>query len=232
MGLELEPQKISVPVLRRLPLYYFFLKELSKTGEDVVSAARIAEHFRFDAIKVRKDLAHTGVVGKPKVGFVVGDLLKAIEHFLGWADMDEAFLVGCGDLGSALLGYEGFANYGIDILAGFDVDPAKVGTRVHDKIILPLDKLTSLCQRMHIKIAVLTVPASAAQEVVDMLVAGGVKGIWNFSPAALRVPEDVVVQQHSMAGALAILMKKVRALGHKSSVGSGGERHNFVLDEG
>lgn len=204
-------RKVPIPVLRRMPQYYYYVKQLLADGETHVSATRVAEHFYFDSITVRKDLALTGAKGKPKKGFVISELIEKIEDLLGWGELDQVVLVGCGDLGSALLGYEGFADYGLEILAAFDNDPDKVGTKIHDKAVLSIDKLTDLCYRMQIKIGIITVPASAAQSVADRLVSGGVRGIWNFTPTALKLPKNVAVQQQSMAGSLAVLVKKIKS---------------------
>lgn len=203
--------KVSVPVLRRMPLYHFYLTDLvNNQGMEYVSATKVADHFNFDPITVRKDLAITGEVGKPKIGFHIKSLLLKIEAFLGWGKLDEVILIGCGDLGSALMGYEGFARYGLKIIAAFDINPEKVNTEIHGTKVLHVDKLTNVCQRMGIEIAILTVPSQSAQKVTDMLVKGGIKGIWNFTPTALKVPEGIVVQQQSMAGSLAVLIKTVR----------------------
>ncbi len=204
--------KYSVPVLRRLPMYHHYLAGLK--GEDVqhVSATMIAEYFNLENIKVRKDLAITGAVGKPKVGFTVGLLIEKIEEYLNWNKLNQSVLVGCGNLGTALLGYDGFSNYGFEIIAAFDSDPRLIGSEVHGKSVLPLAKLPDLCHRMHIEIGIITVPPNAAQEVADLMIDGGIKGIWNFSPSGLNVPKDVIVMQQSMAGSLSVLVKKVEEL--------------------
>lgn len=209
---EQNSKKVSIPVLRRLPLYHYFLTDLLKNGQEYISATVVAHHFNFDPITVRKDLALTGVVGRPKIGFEIKLLLKEIEEYLGWGKLNEVVLVGCGDLGSALLGYEGFSKYGLEIIVAFDNDPVKQGTQIHGVKVLPIDKIADVCRRMRIEIAILTVTASAAQDVADLLVEAGIKGIWNFTPTALHVPENIVVQQQSMAGSLAVLINKVRSL--------------------
>ncbi len=108
------------PTLRRLPPYYQFLKELQHHHQGPISCTRIAEAFKLDPTQVRKDIAATGIVGKPRVGYEIGELIKAIEDFMGWSNVTDAFLAGAGNLGSALLGYEGFADYGLNIVAAFD----------------------------------------------------------------------------------------------------------------
>lgn len=204
--------RYSAPVLRRLPMYHHFLKNLHDVGHLTISAAVIADHFNLDGIIVRKDLALTGSVGRPKVGFEIVGLIRTIEEYLGWNKLNQSILVGCGHLGTALLGYEGFLQNGFRIVAAFDSDPQLVGTEVHGTQVLPLEKLVNLSQRLHIEIGILTVPSSQAQSVAELMVQGGIKGIWNFSPSGLNVPKDVAVMQQSLSGSLAVLVKQVEEI--------------------
>ena len=112
-------------------------------------------------VQVRKDLQYTGIVGKPKTGYAVPELIAAIETFLGWNNVNEAFLAGAGNLGTALLGHERFSNFGLRIVAAFDTDPEKVGQWVHGKMVLPLDKLADLAKRMSIHLGIITAPAES-----------------------------------------------------------------------
>lgn len=197
------------PSLRRLPSYYRFLKHLAAQGRGLVSCTHIAHELDLDPTQVRKDLAVTGVVGKPKVGYEVPVLMRAIESFLGWDNVTEAFLVGAGSLGTALLGYEGFREHGLNIIAAFDVEEAKIGQKIHGKQVLPLSKLSNLAARMHIHLGIITTPAEAAQDVADMMVAGGIRAIWNFAPANVRVPPGVIVENQQLASSLAVLSSKL-----------------------
>lgn len=201
--------KVSVPVLRRLPQYHHYLTDLKKKGLGYVSATMIAQYFNLENIKVRKDLAFTGAVGKPKVGFTVDQLIEKIEEYLGWRKLNQSILAGCGNLGKALLGYEEFSNYGFEIVAAFDSDLEIIGKKIYGKLVLPIEKMSDLCLRLHIAIGILTVPAREAQTVADNMVKGGIRGIWNFTPSAVTVPRGIVVMQQSMAESLAVLMKKV-----------------------
>ena len=159
--------------------------------------------------QVRKDLAVTGIVGKPKVGYSVPQLIEAIQEFLGWNNTTDAFLVGAGSLGRALLGYTGFRDYGLNIVAAFDVDPAKIGLDIHGREVLPLDKLHDLALRMHVLIGVLTVPAAAAQDVATFMVLSGIRAIWNYTPVKLEVPESVVVEDVKLVSSLAVLSSRL-----------------------
>lgn len=184
---------VPEPTLRRLPRYLRTLKVLRQRGREVVSANHIADDLKLDPTQVRKDLAYTGLAGRPKVGYSTDDLIVAIETFLGWRNTDDAILVGAGSLGTALLGDPRLEEAGLRIVAAFDKDPDKAGTSLHGKEVFPMEKLVSLARRMHILVAVLTVPADAAQEVVDQLAEGGIRAIWNFTPAHLAGPDNGVV---------------------------------------
>ncbi|PKK89851.1 MAG: redox-sensing transcriptional repressor Rex [Candidatus Wallbacteria bacterium HGW-Wallbacteria-1] len=200
----------KLPTIRRLPRYLTVLRRLMSLGREVVSSSYLADELRVERIVAKKDLEITGITGRTGVGYVVADLIDAIEDFLGWNNTTEAFLVGVGNLGSALLGYEGFKSYGLDMIAAFDTDPSRIGRMVQGINVFSLDKLPDLAERMHIQMAVLTVPAESAQQVADLLVNSGIRGIWNFTTINLRVPEGVLVQREDLAAGLAELSVKMR----------------------
>lgn len=218
--MSLDRQKVgSLPTVRRLPAYLHLLRQLTLEGRDIVSSTHIAAKLKLEPIQVRKDLAVTGIVGKPKVGYYLPTLIKAVEEFLGWDDNTSAFLVGTGNLGSALLGYEGFRQHGLSIVAAFDMDSSKIGAEVHGKEILSIDKLPDLADRMHVQMGIISVPSEAAQEVADLMVASGINAIWNFAPIRLEVPNYVVVQNEDLSTGLAVL-----------SVKSANARHNERIE--
>ncbi len=201
-----------LPSVRRMPMYLRYLKQERQQGRSHVSCTHIAEHLNLNSIQVRKDLALTGIVGRPKVGYEVDALVAAVESFLGWNNTQDAFLVGVGSLGRALLGYDGFQEYGLKIVAGFDTSPELIGTTIHGKEILDISMLVDLMQRMHIHIGILTVPAQAAQEITDLMVSAGVRAIWNYTPSKLRVPPSVVVEDVRMAASFAVLSTRLTDL--------------------
>lgn len=204
-----ETKAAPLPSVRRLPVYLRLLYELRARGRDVVSCTHIAEDLRLVPVQVRKDLAVTGIVGKPKIGYHVPELIGAIEQFLGWNNTRDAFLVGVGCLGAALLSYEGFSEFNLNVLAGFDNDAKKIGKSIRGKEVLPMEKLPNLVKRMHVLIGILTVPAAAAQEVADALVLAGIRAIWNYTPVSLRVPEGVIVEDVKLASSLAALSSRL-----------------------
>ena len=201
-----------IPSVRRLPLYLRLLRELRADGHQVVSCTQISENLGQGTVQVRKDLAITGIVGRPKVGYQIPELIDAIETFLGWKNTRDAFLVGAGSMGSALLGYEGFRDSGLNIVAAFDTDPAKIGTRIHGKEVLDWNVFHDLAQRMHILIGILTVPADIAQEVTNAMILAGIRAIWNYTPATLEVPPAIVVEDVRLSSSLAALSSRLTRL--------------------
>jgi redox-sensing transcriptional repressor len=200
---------IPEPTLRRLPLYYRLLKQLRETGRTGVSCTMIGAELRLDATQVRKDIEMTGTAGRPKVGYDVNELICAIEKFLGWDSVTEAFLVGAGSLGEALMGYPGFAECGLNIVAAFDVDPNKCHRVIHGKHVRHISKMTGLMRRMRVRFGIITVPASEAQQAADLLIEGGVLAIWNFAPAKIQAPERVIVTNEDLYCSLAVLSQKM-----------------------
>jgi redox-sensing transcriptional repressor len=195
--------------LRRLPQYHHYLVELEAQGVKQVSCSIIGRDLNCVPVQVRKDLQYTGIVGKPKTGYSVTELIRAIETFLGWNNVNEAFLVGVGNLGSALLGHERFSKFGLRIVASFDTNPEKIGQKIYDKPVLPLDKLSDLAQRMSIHLGIITTPAEVAQSVADEMVKAGILAIWNFAPVRLKVPEHIFVHNEDLYSSLASLSWKL-----------------------
>lgn len=203
---------VSRSTLKRLPLYLHLLETLMDQGLQHVSCTQIAEKFDFDPTQVRKDLEATGEVGTARIGFRTASLVVRIKEFLGWNNAHDAFLVGAGNMGKALLGYRDFEKYGLNIVAAFDRDLRKVGNPSFGREVLPLEKLPNLARRMHIHIGIVTVPAEYAQEVVDLMVGAGIKAIWNFAPAPLKIPEGVILENARLTQSLAVLTNKLTTI--------------------
>jgi redox-sensing transcriptional repressor len=204
-----ESPSIPQPSLSRLPQYHHYLMDLEAGGISRVSCSVIGRDLGLVPVQVRKDLQYTGIIGKPKTGYSVTELIQAIETFLGWNNVNEAFLVGTGNLGTALLGHERFSKFGLRIVAAFDTDPAKIGQWIHEKAVLPLDKLADLAPRMSIHLGIITTPAGAAQAVAEEMVKGGIQAIWNFAPVKLKVPEQIIVHNEDLYSTLASLSWKL-----------------------
>lgn len=198
---------VSLQTLQRLPTYLHYLKSLPKEGNSYISATMLAEALNLNDVQVRKDLSQISSGGKPKIGYNLANLIIDLEQYLGYNKTDSAIIVGAGNLGKALLTYGGFAEYGLEIVAAFDADENLIGTHINGKEIFPLDRLAQICERLNVKIGIITVPAPYAQSVCDQLTSCGICAIWNFAPAHLTVPLNVLVQNENMAASLAILTK-------------------------
>lgn len=194
--------------LQRLPVYLNYLK-YSEDPEGYISSGAIARALGMGEVLVRKDLACTSAQGKPRVGYKCSELISAIEDFLGCNKIRPAVIFGAGGLGRALLTYNGFKNYGIDIIAAFDNDSSKIGGVFSGKPVYSYDAAKDTISQYGVRLAIICVPASAAQAVCDLLVSCGIKGILNFAPLSLKVPGDVVVRHIDMAADLAILSSRI-----------------------
>ena len=192
---------MSIPdkVVNRLTLYHYILDGL-REDEQNISSARIAQFLDIDNSQVRKDLKYLGNSGKCHVGYNVKELKKAIEEKLGFKKTRDAFIVGAGNLGSALAKFDSFKDYGLNILAMFDNDPKKVGTIVNGKEVFDITKVGNLSQRLGVDIAILTVPREFAKGVANYLAGSGIKYIWNFTPCILDVPNDIKVWNENLIG--------------------------------
>lgn len=213
-------RSVSSQAMKRLPQYLSYLKSLSKSEIVHISATSIADALGMNDVQVRKDLAQASGCGRPKIGYVLHDLIRDIEQFLGCDDTDSAVIVGAGSLGCALLSYSGFAPYGLDIAAVFDADEKKIGTHVSGKEILDARTVADLCQRMNIRIGIITVPALHAQDVCDALLKGGVRAIWTFAPVHLCVPTGVLVKHENMACSLAMLSLHLKKMWASAAPGN------------
>jgi redox-sensing transcriptional repressor len=193
-----------------MPLYLHFLQEESSKGSQYISSTVIAQNISVSSVLVRKDLAFvSSEAGRPRLGFSVNRLIVDIEKFLGYDNLSETVIVGAGGLGRAFLGYEGFKNNGLNIVAAFDVSKKLIGTSVMGKEILPLSALDDFVAEHKVRIGIITVPKTAAQEVLNKMVGAGIKAIWNFAPAPLRAPKDVVLKTEDLAASLAMLAGKL-----------------------
>lgn len=207
--------EMPVPTLHRMMIYYRRLKQAVESGETYISSADLGLEADATSEQVRKDLSYlpTPSQGRSRVGYPCLELAGIIEDTLGLVKDKEAVLVGVGNLGKALALYPGFAQYGLRITVLFDSDPKLIGTHVGDTVVLPVEKLTNLVERMLIRIGIITVPARAAQSVADAMVAGGIKAIWNFAPVRLKVPEDVYVRNMDLSSELVTISKHIKHLG-------------------
>ena len=189
--------KVPEPTLRRLPWYLAYAKLARQQGETHLSSTQIAQKIGIDASQVAKDFSFVTVSGKTRVGYEIDELITTLEQFLGFNNCHKAFLFGAGSLGSSLLHDNGLTQYGLEVVAAFDIKVELVGTQINRIPIQHLDRFMEIQAQTGVQIGILTVPVNQAQEVADIMIAGGIKAIWNFTPFRIRVPEDIVVQNTS-----------------------------------
>ena len=192
-------KKVSEPTIGRLSLYLRLLLELLDAGVVTVSSEELAGRSGTTAAQVRKDLSLFGTFGKRGLGYSVEELESRLREILGLERHWRVALVGAGRIGSALFGYENFRRQGFLIEAVFDTDPDKVGQRWNGVVVEADAVMEEVVSERGIEIAVIAVPAEAAQRVVDRLVAAGVRGVLNFAPTRLKVPQGVEVKTVDMA---------------------------------
>ena len=197
------------PSIRRMPSYLHKLMLMHRNGEKHASTTRLAEYINLDTIIVRKDFELTGISGQPGVGYKTDELIAGIRRYLNWDRTCRACLVGAGSLGSALIGHEEFAEYGLEISAVFDSDPDRIDSLIHGHKILDVRRMQELLKGDPPDIGIICVPSNCAQMVTDELIACGVKAFWNFANVCLKVPEDVIVQREVIAGGFAMLSVKL-----------------------
>ena len=206
----MERKEISKAVLKRLPGYVSYLRSLPADSSPYISATALANALGMGEVQVRKDLAMVSDGGRPKIGYLRESLIDDIEQFLGYDNTTDAVLIGAGKLGQALLGYDGFENYGLNILAAFDANPLSTSTE-EGKPIYHISQLENFCRANKVLMGIITVPKAHAQAVCDRLIACGIKAIWNFAPVHLEVPEKILVQSENMATSLAVLSMHLQA---------------------
>lgn len=188
------PLEIPEVVIDRLPVYARALELLQRQGREVVNSQELGERLGVTPAQIRKDLSYFGRFGKQGRGYNVGRLLTELQRILGLTQEWPMVLVGVGKLGRAILAYAGFAPQGFRIIEAFDADPNIVGTRVDGLVVKPVDSLPQVLRERGAKIAIVAVPATSAQKVIDSLVASGVKAILNYAPIAPQTPAHVRVK--------------------------------------
>jgi len=191
--------KVPEATIRRLSRYSRCLEELEQQGERVISSAQLASKCAVNAAQVRKDLAYFGEFGIRGVGYYVKDLLQDIKRILGLNKEWKMAVIGVGNLGSALLSYKDFLKQNYKIVAAFDIDPPNVIGRVSEKLgkpveVLHISRIKEVAKERKIEIGIIATPPEAAQKVVDMLVESEIRGILNFAPAHVTVPDGFVVK--------------------------------------
>ena len=204
--------QLPEPTLRRLPWYLAYLTKLRHDGVVNVSSTRIAAEVGVDASQIAKDLSFLNIRGKTRIGYEVAALEETLRAFLGFDNAHRAVVVGVGSLGSALMVDRGLRRYGLEIVAGFDINPDVVGTTVSQLPVYHLDSIAERCRELRVSIAAVTVPVDSAQAVADTITKAGIRALWNFTPCRIRVPEGIVVQNTSIYAPLAVMYNRLQAM--------------------
>ncbi|AVM22849.1 redox-sensing transcriptional repressor Rex [Bacillus pumilus] len=198
--MNIDQSKIPQATAKRLPLYYRFLKNLHASGKQRVSSAELSDAVKVDSATIRRDFSYFGALGKKGYGYNVDYLLTFFRKTLDQDEMTNVMLIGVGNLGTAFLHYNFIKNNNTKIAMAFDVNESKIGSEIGGVPVYDLDKLEEHVQEVgDIPVAILTVPAVAAQPITDRLIALGIKGILNFTPARLNVPEHIRIHHIDLA---------------------------------
>jgi len=208
---QIHSTKIPEPALRRLPWYLSYVKLLQSRGETIVSSTQIAKKIDVSASQIAKDLSYVDIHGKTRVGYDIDELINVLETFLGFTNTHRAVVFGVGSLGAALLSDSGLEQFGLKIIAGFDVNASIVNKEINTIPVFHSGEFIRRNEMIKAEIGILTVPPGIAQEVSEYMIHGGIKGIWNFTPFRILVPEGVVLQNTSLYAHLAVMFNRLKS---------------------
>lgn len=197
------------PTLRRLPWYLAYVEILRNKNIRHVSTTKISKALSVDASQIAKDLSFLGVKGRTRIGYEVDALAKALNDFLGFSRVHKAYVIGTGSLGKALIRDSGLSNYGLEIVAGFDIDPSQIGQQDIPVPVMHIDHIYEAMKSKPAEIAILTVPPEAAQESADIAIGAGIRAIWNFTPYRVKVADGVVMANTSIYAHLALIYTRL-----------------------
>ena len=193
-----------------MPWYLAYVSLLRQRGVEYVSSTGISRGINVDASQIAKDLSFLDIKGKTRIGYEVKLLEHKLEEFLGFRRRHNAAIVGVGSLGRALMSDSGLANYGLEIVAGFDVSPELIGTSTPQGLpIYDVAELATRARQLEVEIGIVTVPVEYAQEAADEIIAAGMKAIWNFTPYRIMAPDDVVISITSIYAHLAVMYNRM-----------------------
>ena len=205
-------KEISQAVIQRLPRYYRYLEELMEQGLERISSNELSKRMKLTASQIRQDLNNFGGFGQQGYGYRIQKLHDEIARILSLDEEHSMILVGAGHLGQALANYSNFQKRGFLLRAVFDVKPELIGTEVAGLKVLPMEELERVIEESEPRLAALCVPKDAALPLAERLVSLGIKGIWNFAPVDLELPEQVVVENVHLSESLMRLAYRMREL--------------------
>ena len=200
------------PTLRRLPWYLAYVEILQKQKMEFVSSTQISRALSVDASQIAKDLSFLNIKGKTRIGYEVDALAEGLADFLGFSQCHRAYMIGCGSLGKALIRDSGLSKYGLESVAGFDVDPNIVARKDLGVPIYHIDRIYEIMEENPASIGILAVPSGVAQESADIAIGAGVKAIWNFTPYRVKVAEGIVMANTSIYAHLALIFNRLNSL--------------------
>lgn len=197
------------PTLRRLPWYLAYVSLLHAKGVEYVSSTQISKELSVDASQIAKDLSFLNIKGKTRIGYEVSSLERELQDFLGFKKVHNAVIIGVGSLGAALIQDSGLSRYGLNIVAGFDINPDIIGTSLCGVPIYSINELASWKRQHKAEIGIVAVPVDKAQEVADSMIASGIKALWNFTPFRIKAGEGIVIQNTSIYAHLAVMYNRL-----------------------
>ncbi len=197
------------PTLRRLPWYLAYVTRLKRDNIEFVSSTQISKEICVDASQIAKDLSFLSIKGKTRIGYEVTQLEQELTDFLGFKEGHKAFMIGTGSLGAALIQDSGLLQYGLNIVAGFDINPKMIGKSINGVPIYNINELAKQQDAYNVSIAILAVPVESAQEVADQIIDAGLKAIWNFTPYRIKADNKIVVQNTSIYAHLALMYNRM-----------------------
>ena len=201
------------PTIRRLPWYLSYVRMLDNLHVEYVSSTQISKELNVQSSQIAKDLSFLNIRGKTRIGYEVSRLVTELEDFLGFNKHHDAVVIGTGSLGTALMQDRGLENYGLNIVAGFDVRPEVIGTRIGNLPIYDINDLASWQRQHKVSIAILTVSVDHAQEAASLAIDSGMTALWNFTPYRIKAPHDVIIANTSIYAHLAIIYNRMH--GHE-----------------
>lgn len=212
VNLVAKDNQVSITVIRRLPKYYRYLTELKEKGISRISSQELSVLTGFTASQIRQDFNNFGGFGQQGYGYNVEDLHRELKKILGLDTNYNAVIVGAGNLGQAIANYKGFEDAGFKVLSLFDRNPKVIGLKIRDIEIRDIETIDSFIKENNVQIGIITTPKESAQSVADIYVQNGIKGIWNFAPTDLVVPDNVVIEHVRLNESLFILSYFLRAM--------------------
>ena len=201
------------PTIRRLPWYLSYVRMLDNMQVEYVSSTQISNELNVQSSQIAKDLSFLNIRGKTRIGYEVKSLVTVLEDFLGFNRHHNAVVIGTGSLGTALMQDHGLENYGLNIVAGFDVRSEVIGKNIGGVPVYDIDQLADWRQKNDVSIAILTVPVERAQETADLAIASGMTALWNFTPYRIKVSDNVIIANTSIYAHLAIIYNRMHGNG-------------------